>query len=96
MEHVPVVEMHFGLFTKELHPKLISNNQNITCGVPHGSTLGAPFFTQYVNDLPLATNFDVKLFADDTNLTISNYNVKDMPKNANIDEENIVDWKRSD
>ena len=44
---------------------------NITCGVQQGFTLGSLLFTLYVSDLLLATNFDFKLFADDTNLTMS-------------------------
>ena len=49
----------------------------------------------YVNDLPLAKNFDVKLFADETNLIYSTTISEICKKNVNNKLENIVDWMRS-
>ena len=52
----------------------ISSRMNdVTCGIPQGSTLGPLLLTLYVNDLPSVTKFNVKLFADDTNLTMSHF-----------------------
>ena len=51
---------------------LKSSYSAVKCGVPLGSTLGPLMLLIYVNDLPMASNLDTKLFADGTVLTMSN------------------------
>ena len=69
-----------------------STVRNITCGVPQGSTLGPLLLIIYMNDLPLARNFRTRLFADDTSLTLSNSNIKQLEKDANTEVKKINDW----
>ena len=58
-----------------------SDMNDISCGVPQGSTLGPLLFIIYVNGLPLATNLHVRLFADDTNITASHHHKDTLEKN---------------
>jgi hypothetical protein len=40
----------------------------VTSGIPQGSVLGPVMFIMYINDLPMAVNSNMYLFADDTKL----------------------------
>ena len=43
-----------------------SATNKVLCGIPQTSTLGPLLFTIYINNSPLASDFKVHLFADDT------------------------------
>ena len=79
------------MFTLVNGTGISSRMNDVTCGIPQGSTLGPFLFTLYVNDLPSVTKFNVKLFADDTNLTMSHYKDKELQNNVNNELDNICD-----
>ena len=54
--------------------------------------LGPLFFLLYVNDLPLAPNFEITLFADDTNLHISHPNLKTLQNLVSLEITKIENW----
>ena len=69
-----------------------SRQTSVTCGVPQGSTLGPLSFIIYVNDMPLASNLNTKLFVNDTVLSLSNKRLK--PSDTAVNEElaRIDNW----
>ena len=71
-----------------------SDMMKITCGVPQGSTLGPLLFIIYTNDLPKATKLQVKLFADDTNLTASHHSENLLEKFVNSELQKISYWMK--
>jgi hypothetical protein len=55
--------------------KSVSTTKDLVHGVPHGSILGPLLFSLYINDLPLnITGSKIILFADDTNILVSDEN----------------------
>ena len=71
-----------------------SNSRDVICGIPQGLTLGSLLFNIYINDHPLASNFTIHLFADNTNLTFPHSNVSTQQQNTRISEElvNVSNW----
>ena len=68
------------------------HQQSLVCGVPQRSTLEPLLFSIYINDLPKASKFETRLFADDTTLFLSNDNLKTLNKNVNYELLNIEVW----
>ena len=47
----------------------------MVCGIPQSSTVEQLLFLKYINDMLLVVNLQVKSFADDANLTLSDRDV---------------------
>ncbi len=74
-------------------PTIYSDIQPITCGVPQGSVLGPLLFLIYINDMPnISMNCNFTLFADDTTVTASNKNLKDLQLVINSELKTLYKW----
>ena len=56
---------------------------NISCGLSKGSILGPLLFIIYINDLTQAIEFQVRLFANDTKLTLSHSRADNLQASVN-------------
>ena len=72
-----------------------SSLMNIEFGVPQGSILGPLLFLIFINDLPEATNFFIRLFADDTFLCSQNDDIFALESEVNIELNKVFIWLAS-
>ena len=71
-----------------------SEYASIQCGVPQGSILGPLLFILFINDLPSATAFTTKLFADDTCLLFSHTNKTKLEQQINKELCEVNNWMK--
>ena len=71
-----------------------SNKLKTTTGVPQGSCLGPLLFLLYINDLPLASEFDTTLYADDTALMRSDRDLNSLKYKVNNELNKVDFWLR--
>ena len=65
----------------------------ISCGVPQGSILGPLLFLLYINDLPNCNLLsDVRMYADDTNLTFASKDPNELFSSLTHDLGNLKQW----
>ena len=58
---------------------------SIICSVPQGSILGPLLFLNYINDMPLAVDSELLLYADDTCLVVQHGDIKTIEEHLNQD-----------
>ena len=69
-----------------------SNERKVNCGVPQGSVLGPVLFLCYINDLPLLSELNSSLFADDACLSLSDKSLKTLELRINNELLKISNW----
>lgn len=73
-----------------------SHHCHIKCGVPQGSILGPLLFLIYINDLPnCKLEAKPRLYADDSNLTYSAKNIKEVQTMINEDLKEVHTWLKA-
>ena len=68
------------------------SEKNVKCGVPQGSILAPLFFHIYINDFRNVLTRLLRLFADDTNLTVAGETIGDVELAMNNDLTRINEW----
>ena len=87
----------FQNFLIDRQQRVVLNGQHskwasVLAGVPQGSILGPLLFLIYINDLPENLESSAKLFADDTSLFSTAYNLSESANLLNDDLKKISEW----
>lgn len=70
-----------------------SSSATISKGVPQGSVLGPILFILFINDLPESiSQAQICLFADDTSLTVSDFNLSNLEIKAYSESNALLQW----
>ena len=71
----------------------LSDCEFLTCGIPQGTILGPVLFILCINDLPnCLSNAVVRMYADDTHLTLACNNIETTNDVMNHDLSNVNKW----
>jgi len=82
---VEIISMKQGIY--------VSTTREIEHGVPQGSILGPILFSLYINDLPLnIMGSKIVLFADDTNILVSEENINNIQYKLNNVLNELQTW----
>ena len=74
----------------------LSGISPVNCGVPQGSIIGPLLFLLYINDLPnCLARACPRMYADDTNITVSANNAADLKTMLNDELSNLNLWLRA-
>ena len=70
----------------------LSSPGDLTCGVPQRSILGPLIFLLYVNDMLMAVDCDILLYADDSCLVFTGPDLKTIESKLNQNFESLCNW----
>ena len=71
---------------------ILSERSTVKSGVPLGSILGLLLFILFINDMPLHTEGDMDMYADDSTLSTVGKNINELEDTLNHDLQNVDKW----